>query len=342
MRRLVLAALLLLPLPVSAEPITLRVSDALPSGHIAHRFILRPFMEAVTRRTHGDITFRHFPGEQLGKAKDLLILEQTGVTDIALTVPSYISDKLPLTAAAELPGAFRTVCEAAKAYRLLTRDGAVLARAEYGANRVRALMSFPIAPSNLVISTSRAVATVKDLDGLKIRTSGGAHDLTVRSLGAVSVRMSPPEVYQAMQRGTIDGALFPLPSIISYDLTDLVHSFAPDVNFGGIMLTYSIGEARWRSLTDEQRTIIAEEAGNAIDSGCKKLDGELESAIRKIKAAGGREFTFDAPDTQRLDDVFETVRRDWAANLDRRGKPGTEVLDAWTAAVKAVRANGGS
>ncbi len=117
----------------------------------------------------------------------------------------------------------------------------------------------------------------------------------MRSLGAVSVRMSPPEVYQAMQRGTIDGALFPLPSIISYDLTDLVHSFAPDVNFGGIMLTYSIGEARWRSLTDEQRTIIEEEAGNAIDSGCKKLDGELESAIRKIKAAGAA----NSPSTRR-------------------------------------------
>ena len=332
---------LLMLLPVQAQAVTLKVADALPSGHIAHQFILRPFMEGVTRRTNGAVTFQHFPGEQLGKAKDMLIMEQSGVADIALTVPSYISDKLPLTAAAELPGAFNTVCEATKAYRRLTHEGGVLFRSEYGANRIRALMAFPIAPSNLVLSTNRKVEAAKDLDGLKIRTSGGAHDLTVRGLGAVSVRMSPPEVYESMQRGTVDGALFPVPSVISYDLTKLVKSFATNVNFGGIILTYSISDAKWRQLTPEQRTIVEEEADNAIASGCEKLDAEFADGVKKIQAAGGRLFTFAPGDLRTFDGVFETVRKDWAANLDRRGKPGTEVLNAWTAAVQAVRAQAG-
>ena len=68
-----------------AQTITLRVADALPNGHIAHQFILRPFMEAVTKATSGQVVFQHFPAEQLGKAKDMLALTQTGVADMALT-----------------------------------------------------------------------------------------------------------------------------------------------------------------------------------------------------------------------------------------------------------------
>ena len=319
--------------------ITLRVADALPNGHIAHQYILRPFMEGVTRATGGQVTFRHFPAEQLGKAKDMLVLVQTGVADMALTVPSYISDKMPLTAAAELPGAFQTVCEAAKAYARLTREGQILFTQEYGANRVRPLMSFPIAASALVVSSSRQISGLRDLEGLKVRTSGGAHDLTVRSIGAVPVRMSPPEVYESMQRGTVDGALFPLPSVVAYDLTALVKSASYNVNFGGIILTYSINEAKWKTLPPEVQKVFREQADKAVLEGCGKLDQELGDAVRKIEAAGGRFFAFGEDDTRRLEEVFETLRKDWAAGLDKRGKPGTPVLTAWQAAVKAVREN---
>jgi TRAP-type C4-dicarboxylate transport system substrate-binding protein len=319
--------------------ITLKVADALPNGHIVHQFILKPFMEGVTQASNGRVAFRHFPAEQLGKAKDMLMLEQSSVADIALTVPSYISDKMALSAAAELPGAFQNVCEAVKAYKMLTRDGEVLAKNEYGANRVKALMSFPTAPSSLVISSARKVGSAGDLAGLKLRTSGGAHDLTVRGLDAVSVRMAPPEVYESMQRGTIDGALFPIASIISYDLTNLIKTGNSTVNFGGIILTYSISEQKWKSLSPDLQKIVADEADKAVLSGCKKLDAAQLDGIKKIEAAGGRFFEFNADDTNKLESVFDEVRKDWASQLDKRGKPGTETLNAWTAAIKMVRAN---
>lgn len=321
------------------KPITLKVADALPSGHIVHQFILKPFMEGVTKASNGRVLFQHYPAEQLGKAKDMLMLEQSGVADIALTVPSYISDKMPLSAAAELPGAFQSVCEAVKAYAQLTRDGKVLAANEYGANRIKALMSFPTSASSLVISSPRKVATVADLSGLKLRTSGGAHDLTVRGLDAVSVRMAPPEVYESMKRGTIDGALFPIASVISYDLTSLIKSGNSTVNFGGIILTYSINEQKWKSLSPDLQKIISDEADKVVLAGCEKLDEAQLEGIKKIEAAGGKFFEFSAEDTHKLNEVFDEVRKDWATQLDKRGKPGTETLTAWTAAVNTARAS---
>ena len=86
------------------------VGDSLPIGHIIHEAVTKPFIEAVARRTNGDVMIAHFPAEQLGKAKDLLRLTQSGVVDIGYVVPSYASDKMPLTAMAELPGGFRNAC----------------------------------------------------------------------------------------------------------------------------------------------------------------------------------------------------------------------------------------
>src|SRR3984893_2540914 len=97
-------------LPASASPslaqekITLRLADSLPSGHVIHELVAKPFMELVTKATNGQVTFQHFPSEQLGKAKDMAQLTAMGVADVAYIVPSYSSDKYPLTAVAELPG----------------------------------------------------------------------------------------------------------------------------------------------------------------------------------------------------------------------------------------------
>nr|WP_280968936.1 MULTISPECIES: hypothetical protein [unclassified Bradyrhizobium] len=60
------------------------------------------------------------------------------------------------------------------------------------------------------------------MQGLKLRTTGGAQDLTLRALNAVPVRMAAPDAYESLSRGTMDGLLFPLDSVVSYGLDKLV------------------------------------------------------------------------------------------------------------------------
>src|ERR1700748_1950098 len=76
--------------------ITLRFADALPATHLFTATVAKPWMDEVTKATNGAVTVEHYPAEQLGKAKDMLSLVQSGVADIAFVTPIYISDKLPL------------------------------------------------------------------------------------------------------------------------------------------------------------------------------------------------------------------------------------------------------
>jgi C4-dicarboxylate-binding protein DctP len=54
---------------------------------------------------------------------------------------------------------------------------------------------------------NKKVVTHNDLKGLKIRSMGGNMALATQALGSTPVFMSSGEVYTALQRGTIDGAV---------------------------------------------------------------------------------------------------------------------------------------
>ena len=105
----------------AADPIKLRVADFFPKGHYLVKLVLEPWMEQVSKRTNGAVTFEHYPAQQLGKATDMLKLTQTGVADIGYVAPAYASEKMPVSEVAMLPGAFSHSCQGTLAYWKLAK-----------------------------------------------------------------------------------------------------------------------------------------------------------------------------------------------------------------------------
>lgn len=323
----------------AGDKINLRLGDSLPVGHIIHEGLTKPFIEAVAKRTNGDVTITHYPGEQLGKAKDLLQLTQTGVVDIGYVVPSYASDKMPLTAVAELPGSFRNACEATAVYWSLTRDGQFFAEKEFVPNRVRPLITFALPTYQFILSTKKPVNSLADMVGLKIRTAGGALDLMVRSIKAVPIRMSPPEIYESMSRGTLDGAVLGYQSAASYDLIGLLKTGTVNEPLASVVVTYSMSNDKWKSLPPSVQKVLAEEGERVTKESCTKFAKAEEQALAKAKDKGIKLIRFSPEDEKTMAEVFSTVSQNWASELDRRGKPGTEALKVWKQAISASGAH---
>lgn len=331
-----LAAVLLSGAAGADDKINLRLGDSLPIGHIIHEAVTKPFIEAVARRTNGNVSIAHFPAEQLGKAKDLLRLTQSGVVDIGYVVPSYASDKMPLTAVAELPGGFRNACQGTAAYWALTRDGQFLAEKEFAPNGVRPLITFALPTYQFLLSTRKPVGSLADMEGLKIRTAGGALDLMVRGIKAVPIRMSPPEIYESMSRGTLDGALLGYQSAVSYDLIGLLKTGTLNEPLSSVVITYSISAAKWKALPEPVQKVLAEEGERITKESCAKFALAEEQALAKAKEKGIKLIHFSPEDEKTMAAVFETVNQDWASGLDGRGKPGSEALKIWREALTAA------
>ncbi|GLR77753.1 TRAP transporter substrate-binding protein DctP (plasmid) [Azospirillum oryzae] len=314
--------------------VTLRVADSLPAGHIISETSTKPWIELVKTLSKDRIEIQYYPAEQVGKAKDLLQLTQAGMIDVGYVGPSYVSEKMPLSAVAELPGSFSSTCQVMSAYwDLASREGGYLYEHEFKPNKIRPLFIAALPPYQVVLGGSATVNSMADLAGKKLRASGGAQDLTLRKLDMVSVRMAPPEIYEAMSRGTIDGTLLSFVSVESYKLTDITKSATTGQNFGTVVVTYSIGDQKWRGLPKDVQDILKTAGDQITRHACQNFDTQEKAATERLKEKGVKFITFTKAEQDKIDAATGEVALDWAKSLDQRGKPGSETLKAFRAAL---------
>lgn len=320
----------LLVTAVQAET-RLKVADSFPTSHYISTEAAKKFMAEATRLSNGELQFDYFPTEQLGKAKDLLQLTTTGVTDIAYIVPSYAPDKLPMSSVPELPGMFSSSCEGTHAFWQLIDEGGILYEEEFEPNGVVPLMGFALPPYQISV-TSKPLDGIDALAGQKIRAAGGAFELTLRALDAVPVRMAAPEIREALVRGTIDGSVGPLVSLEPYDLLTVMRHATQNASFGGFVGTYSISKDVWDGLTEDQQAALKEAGRLTMEHFCSFADNNEAAGAKKFEEAGGTLWPYSEEQNAELAERVEPVADDWAARLEERGMPAREVLDAYKAA----------
>jgi len=317
----------------AADPVKLRVADSFPKGHYLVKLVLEPWMEEVQKRTSGAVSFEHYPAQQLGKAADMLKLTQTGVADIGYVAPAYTSDKMPVSEVAMLPGAFAHSCQGTMAYWKLARSG-VIAEQDYAGNNIRLLLAVSL-PQYRIFTVKQPVKDVADVAGLKLRSTGGAQDLTLRAIGAVPVRMAAPDAYESLSRGTMDGLLFPLESVVAYGADKLVKHATDGLGFGSFIVSYSISEAAWKKLTPEIQTAMVDVANEIIPSACQEMQKADETTKQKMQASGVR---FETLQPDKFKALMKGVSKTWAEGLDSRGKRGSDALREFDATIAAIPA----
>lgn len=328
-RRLILATAasmaLLCGSALADEKIKLKFADWMPLTHYTVTNAAQPFMAKATELSKGQIEFQYFPSEQLGKAKDLLTLLQSGAADIVDISPAYISDKFPLSSVAELPAMFTTSCEGTRAYASLVKDGGILAEKEFKPLGIRVLTSVAYAPYQ-VTTVNRKVESLKDFAGLKIRTAGGAMDITTTRLGAVPVRMPGPDILPSMSRGTLDGSLVPLQSMKVFDLQTVAKHMSTDLSLGSFITVYAISERAWNKLSPELRTALSRAGDFATENHCNYVDTNEPKVVAELEKAGVKSSSIAPAQVKVINEHLTQVATDWAANLDKRNRPGGAVL----------------
>ena len=311
----------------------IKIADSFPVGHYLPKYVTTPMMERLKALPAAKgIEFEYYPAEQMGKAKDFLSLVQSGVIDIAYVAPGFVSDKMPLSVVSELPLDFSGSCQATMAYWNLAKPGGLLAKKDFEPNGIRLLFTVVLPPYQVI--TRKPFATLKDIEGMKIRASGSAKELVLKKLKAIPVLMPTPEVYESLSRGTIDGVLFPFNSLAPYDIHKLSKTGTIGENFGTFVANWVISEKRFASLPAAVQQELSAMGEQITRSTCSQVEKDEAGDIEKVKAAGVKLFTLPASDKAAVQAVMQDVAKDWADNLDRRGKSGTEILNAFKAGLK--------
>lgn len=326
--RVTLAASIVAAFPLAAtaqDKVKLKFADWMPLNHYTVKNAAQPFMEKAKELSKGKVEFEYFPAEQLGKAKDALTLVQSGVADIVDISPAYITDKFPLSGVAELPAMFRTTCQGTNAYAALVKPGSVLAEKEFKPNGVHVLVTVAYAPYK-VLTANKKIETFKDFSGLKLRTAGGAMDLTATALNAVSVRIPGPDILPSLSRGTLDGALAPLQSVKVFDLQTALKHMTTDVSLASFVTVYAISDRAWNRLPADVKQVLTSAGDFATKNHCEYVDAQEPKVIAELEKDGVKANTMAPGQLKVTEDALSKVQSEWASSLDKRGRPGTEVL----------------
>ena len=315
--------------------VVLNASSSAPPGHPLTAGMLMPFCEDIDKATQGRVKCNVLAKAPVG-APQTLDGVKDGLMDLSFITHGYTPGRFALTDAAEFPflgdtaeitsAAFQRVHERKLAAVGEHRDVVLLAVFTHGPGQI--------------YNTRRAIATIENLAGLKIRVGGGIGGEVAKRLGAVPMFKSATESYELLSSGVADGVFFPKDSPLSFKLVPLIKhvTYVPGGLYN-VSFAWVANPAKWNRISAADRKLIAPLLGEALARRSGRAwdaaDAKGEAAVREAKipivVAGPQLVAAIKSRTKPLE-------REW---IERKAKPkgvdGEAVLKALRAEIAALQ-----
>jgi TRAP-type C4-dicarboxylate transport system substrate-binding protein len=279
--RSALAGLALLACTQVHAQVVLNASSSASPAHPLTAGMLVPFCADVEKVTAGRVRCNVLPKAPVG-APQTLDGVRDGVMDLSFITHGYTPGRFDLTDAAEFPFMGDTAEVTSAAFQRIHER--MLARANEHRDVVL-LAVFTHGPGQ-IYNTRRAIRTVDDLAGLKIRVGGGIGSEVARSLGAVPMLKSATESYELLSSGIADGVFFPKDSAASFKLVPVLkHVTYLRGGLYNVTFAWVANPAKWSRISAADRNAIEPLLGEAL----ARRSGRAWDAADAIGEAAVRE-----------------------------------------------------
>ena len=270
------SAITLSALPVSAEELSF--ANFTPPFHTVNASVIEKLNTDLSAATGGAVTVRGYHGGELGAGPvEQYVRVVQGVADIAWGLPGYTSSQFEKTMIVELPGTLSNADAGYKAMWDAYNDH--LAGEFPGTIPVALWTSEP----NVFIMKNHVIRTPADLAGLKVRVAGATAAEVASALGATPVQMPINQVYNALQTGLIDGVITGSSTLNDFKLDEVANSYTFGANLGRLSFYAVMGEAKYNSLSADQRTALDGVIGMGLSKSAE--DAWNETAVEGVAAA---------------------------------------------------------
>ena len=217
----------------------------------------KDFANQIEKRTNGQVKITITFAQGLGKTTELLTLTAKGAIDMTATAPGYNPDQLHYWRAFQLPLTFETSKQAMHVLGAVVKEFPIY-RQEMNRAGVEWLFQQPLGEYYLS-GSSPECDSVPSLRGKKIRSFGADIPKALEAAGAVPVSVGVGEVYEALQRGTLDYSWLNFGNILSNRLHEVgKYSCGPVMSITGHLIV--IGQDSWDRLPEDIQKIFLEEA----------------------------------------------------------------------------------
>lgn len=322
-----------LALPASAQTV-LRVSNWLPPTHLITTDILQVWATNVEKETDGRVKVQIIPA--LGKPEAHFDLVRKGVADVAMSVDAYTADRFKLPDAAKMPFIADDATTATVAYwRIHQRHFA-----KYGEFEGVKLLTLWTHGPGYLHTTNKAVKSLEDAKGLKIRASGGIAQKVAVALGVSPVFAPASQAYEMLSNGVVDGVLFNNESIPAFKI-DKILKHALVVPGGLYRDTHYVvmNQKKFDALSAEDRAAIDRVSGEAFAWIAGRAWDRGEQKAGRTMREAGYDFVTPSPEFSRqIHERLDPLEKEWIERVAPMGVDGKAVLADFRAEIEKVKA----
>jgi len=231
-----------------AQLIVLKAITAFPKPHLNNDPVPL-FIEAVNKRAAGRLKIEWLGGPEVFAPFDQIHALKAGTIDMLLYYPfGYMKSLMPEAEAKGLTELAEWEERKSGAFEVWSEIFEKRVNAKY-LGRLHSNITFHV-------FCNRKMEKVADFKGLKIRVMP-LYIPFLRALGASPVTMPPPEIYTAMERGVVEGFMWPRVGMISWGLQE-VTKFMIEPGVFQMEPATMVNLDRWKKIPKDLQDLLLE------------------------------------------------------------------------------------
>lgn len=274
------ATLLVLGAAASAQTV-LKIGYTPPKDS-HYRVGATTFCAEVEKGTQGRYTCQQFPNSALGGEREMIEAVQLGTQDVVNTSTGPLGNFVPETKVVDIPFLFRDYDHARK-----VMDGPI-GQDLLKKMQARGLVGLAWTENGFrhMTNNKRPIVNAADAAGLKVRTmENKVHMDGYKTFGLLPTPMAFPELFTALQQGTVDGQENPIPVILSSKFSQVqkhlsltAHVYSP----AALILSPKV----WDKLNEADRKVFLEAARKGSEAQRRKVNEDEANGIAQLKKDG--------------------------------------------------------
>jgi tripartite ATP-independent transporter DctP family solute receptor len=264
----------------AASPqITLRYAGDLPIGNFMtkEQEYLAKRVEALSK---GRVKVEVYPAGQLFSAKDYPTAVPGGAIDMAKAALGQWSGLVPLTTVLDLPLFYSGLPHL---WRVLDADAGEAMKKDFEKVGVKSL--YWTQDTTLGFISKSPLRKLEDWPGKRIRAYSEVTSHTIKALGAAPTFLGGGEVYMALQRGTVDGAITGVNAMYDRKFSEVTkYVTEPGLNFAvyGVLMNLK----KWNELPKDIQDIFMAAGKETEEWGRKEVQKVEMDVLEELKKQG--------------------------------------------------------
>lgn len=314
------------------DPVDLKVQVLTPKES-AHAKAIEAYAESVKEWSGDKITFTmHYSGSIASTDVESAVAD--GLIDVAPLYPGMDPDNFPVHAFAS-NFAFMNdnspvvgTLQGAAAWTEAGFDDSVMTEMQDGG--LQPLLPMVVPSSNSLYCAEDEVSSLDDAKGTSIRAGTPGNDAEIKAIGASSVNLPTLEVFEGMQRGTVDCVATGWAVPLTFSLAEVSQHWMvdPSIHFTGSSETLAIGKETWDGLPLAARQLLWDQLDVYLKSYFENnMFATMQGALGQAEEQGVSLEEYDDDLVESLED-HHTKQRDAAGKNSPEGFDGDSFVEA--------------